>query len=421
MSSAESSPSTSTPSKKYGGLVQSPPSSRSQRIYSDAAAYNQQLAQHQSYTAQVQAQQNAQRAGPFSSGYDIAQAQAPAHTHAAGGGGGGSGYGHQRVVSQQMPSTASHHHHAQQRQPSGQWGQQVAPPSSAGYQQRGPSVNNSGSHASLRQPPSNVPVISNPPPNSYYPASRHRANTINQMDAIPPALARLVHFGAQDPNGSRNSLTPVLNRDDAIREWERRQQGGHSKQSSLHNASYPQLEYLQEQAELAAMQGQNWMMPGPYPPHHGRGHVHRSSLGEQSHGHGHRTNPSGQYQMQPHIGISPSNDYRPRPTSEYDPPSSTSSARGYGLPTYPPLAATTSHPPGGSVSGAVGTGQGVFDAFDGRDGGMGMLYTPLQPNQAYGYQGHAGQHGQGHATRASYSGPYSSSNPFANQPNSPRY
>ncbi|AAW45566.2 yeast yak1, putative [Cryptococcus deneoformans JEC21] len=421
VSSAESSPSTSTPSKKYGGLVQSPPSSRSQRIYSDAAAYNQQLAQHQSYTAQVQAQQNAQRAGPFSSGYDIAQAQAPAHTHAAGGGGGGSGYGHQRVVSQQMPSTASHHHHAQQRQPSGQWGQQVAPPSSAGYQQRGPSVNNSGSHASLRQPPSNVPVISNPPPNSYYPASRHRANTINQMDAIPPALARLVHFGAQDPNGSRNSLTPVLNRDDAIREWERRQQGGHSKQSSLHNASYPQLEYLQEQAELAAMQGQNWMMPGPYPPHHGRGHVHRSSLGEQSHGHGHRTNPSGQYQMQPHIGISPSNDYRPRPTSEYDPPSSTSSARGYGLPTYPPLAATTSHPPGGSVSGAVGTGQGVFDAFDGRDGGMGMLYTPLQPNQAYGYQGHAGQHGQGHATRASYSGPYSSSNPFANQPNSPRY
>ena len=122
----------------------------------------------------------------------------------------------------------------------------------------------------------NAPMMAattNPPPNSYYPPSRNRANTINQIDAIPPALARLIHFGAPDPSGTRN-LTPVMNRDEAMREWERRQQGGHSKQSSLQHASYPQLEYLQEQAEMAAMGGQNWMTPGQY---------------------GHRSHPSGRH------------------------------------------------------------------------------------------------------------------------------
>jgi dual specificity protein kinase YAK1 len=77
------------------------------------------------------------------------------------------------------------------------------------------------------------------------------------MDNIPPALARLQHMN-QDVIGGRNALTPVLKRDDAIREWERRQTG-----KVVAAQPYPQLEYLHQQAELVASQGlANWN-PGP--------------------------------------------------------------------------------------------------------------------------------------------------------------
>jgi dual specificity protein kinase YAK1 len=58
----------------------------------------------------------------------------------------------------------------------------------------------------------------------------------------------------QDVIAGRNALTPVLNRDDAMREWERRQAGKPPAAQP-----YPQLEYLQQQAELAAASGlTNW-------------------------------------------------------------------------------------------------------------------------------------------------------------------
>lgn len=58
----------------------------------------------------------------------------------------------------------------------------------------------------------------------------------------------------QDVIGGRNALTPVLKRDDAIREWERRQTGKVAAAQP-----YPQLEYLHQQAELVASQGlSNW-------------------------------------------------------------------------------------------------------------------------------------------------------------------
>jgi dual specificity protein kinase YAK1 len=214
-----------------------------------------------------------------------------------------------------------------------------------------------------------VTANTNPPPNSYYPSSRNRANTINQMDAIPPALARLTHFSMPDPSGQRN-LTPVLNRgDDPYREWELRQAGGHSKKSSLHNASYPQLEYLQEQAELQAM-GNQWMIPG-HAGHYSGGHS--------------RTN-SQHYQPQPPIADGRT-DYRARPSISTMP-------EGNYLPAFPPPAAQ-------------------FDGFD-RDQNLGVMYTPLQPN--FTNQPYA----PGHQARASYSG-QGYNNPFANQPNSPRY
>jgi len=77
------------------------------------------------------------------------------------------------------------------------------------------------------------------------------------MDNVPPALARLQHM-SQDVIGGRNALTPVLKRDDAIREWERRQTG-----KVVAAQPYPQLEYLHQQAELVTSQGlANWH-PGP--------------------------------------------------------------------------------------------------------------------------------------------------------------
>jgi dual specificity protein kinase YAK1 len=69
------------------------------------------------------------------------------------------------------------------------------------------------------------------------------------MDTVPPALARLQRMN-QDVIAGRNALTPVLNRDDAMREWERRQSGKPTAAQP-----YPQLEYLQQQAELAAATG----------------------------------------------------------------------------------------------------------------------------------------------------------------------
>lgn len=70
------------------------------------------------------------------------------------------------------------------------------------------------------------------------------------MDNIPPALARLQHMN-QDVIGGRKALTPVLKRDDAMREWERRQAAGKAAAAQ----PYPQLEFLQQQAEIAAAQG----------------------------------------------------------------------------------------------------------------------------------------------------------------------
>lgn len=107
-----------------------------------------------------------------------------------------------------------------------------------------------GSGGGLNVPPNMGPA---PPSNTYYSNTRGRANTINQMDTVPPALARLQHM-TQDVIAGRNALTPVLNRDDAMREWERRQSGKPAAAQP-----YPQLEFLQQQAELAAAGGlTNW-------------------------------------------------------------------------------------------------------------------------------------------------------------------
>lgn len=88
--------------------------------------------------------------------------------------------------------------------------------------------------------------------------SRPRAGA----DIVPPAIARIANMGP-DSSGIGRHLTPVMNREDAMKEWERRQTGKHS-----HNPYQP-LEYLQQQAELlptwnTASRGYILPTSGPY-------------------------------------------------------------------------------------------------------------------------------------------------------------
>jgi len=206
------------PKRPYGGLVPSQP--KGTRAYQDAASYNQHLAQHQAYTAQAQAA--SQASSLYRNPYITPQ------------------------NSQSGVSAAPSSYNNPQEKSSAGFNQTLNMNSSP--QQYPP--NNSGFPV---PPPQANP---NPPANTYYPGNstgRGRATTINQMDNVPPALARLQHMN-QDVIGGRNALTPVLKRDDGIREWERRQTG-----KAAAAQPYPQLEYLHQQAELAAAQGlTNW-------------------------------------------------------------------------------------------------------------------------------------------------------------------
>ena len=242
------------PKRPYGGLVPQQP--KGTRAFQDAASYNQQLAQHQAYTAQAQAASQAANnvfRNPYIAQQQQSQQQTPSQT--------------QQPQQQQQPPPPPLTY-----QPS----QDVSAPASYPAQQSQQHTYSSSQPAQLTSlnPPGSgysqgtgisVPGMlnPNPPSSSHYapPHARARANTINHSDLIPPALARLQHMN-QDVIGGRNALTPVLNRDDAMREWERRQAGKPSAAQP-----YPQLEYLQQQAELAAANGMSgWGASNRYPP-----------------------------------------------------------------------------------------------------------------------------------------------------------
>lgn len=237
------------PKRPYGGLVPQQP--KGTRAFQDAASYNQQLAQHQAYTAQAQAASQAAN-NVFRNPYITQQQQQPASQT-------------QQPQQQPAPPPLSY-------QPP----QDASAPSSFPAQQQQQHTFSSSQPGQLSglNPPgasfsqgSGISVTGmlnpNPPAASHYPPphARARANTINHNDMIPPALARLQHMN-QDVIAGRNALTPVLNRDDAMREWERRQAGKPSAAQP-----YPQLEYLQQQAELAAANGMSgWGASTRYPP-----------------------------------------------------------------------------------------------------------------------------------------------------------
>ncbi|KAI0789116.1 kinase-like protein [Abortiporus biennis] len=225
------------PKRPYGGLVPQQP--KGTRAYQDAAAYNQHLAQHQAYTAQAQAASQAAQ-NVYRNPYVTQPTQQTQNSSSS--------------TYSNAPRDANY---ASTQRPLNHQDSHGHLSVSTGASQYGAAAHGTfpvtATASSQQQAQQHLSPTA--PSNSYQSGTRARSNTINQMidNAVPPALARLQHMN-QDVIGGRKALTPVLKRDDALREWERRQQGKPAAAQP-----YPQLEYLQQQAELAAAQGLgNW-------------------------------------------------------------------------------------------------------------------------------------------------------------------
>ncbi|KAH9858782.1 kinase-like protein [Lenzites betulinus] len=353
-SSSNSNPN-ANPKRPYGGLVPSQP--KGTRAYQDAASYNQHLAQHQAYTAQAQAASQAAQ-NVFRNPY-LQPQSTPSHSSTYSG-------------PQEAPSSTNYPPQTQYASPPAHTASHrgLTHQSSHGHL----NVNTEVPHYSGQSTAGGFPVAQHlnpaPPGQSYYSNARARSNTIhNGMDNIPPALARLQHMN-QDVIGGRKALTPVLKRDDAMKEWERRQQQGKAAAAQ----PYPQLEFLQQQAELAAAQGMtNWGAgaAGRYhPPTSNLAHSYqpnamvvdedrRDVILSNARNAAHADSASNLFQT-------PSSNVIPSPPQAYASNSTTTGNR------YP---ATYSQ---------QGSGQGgaaAFDAVDRRGGDLSAMYVPLQPDQ----------------------------------------
>ncbi|KAJ7497490.1 kinase-like domain-containing protein [Mycena latifolia] len=255
------------PKRPYGGLVPSQP--KGTRAYQDAASYNHHLAQHQAYTAQAQTQAANTFRNPYITPQNSQSQQQPQQQ--------------QQPPPQPptvYPAPPDNAYSQQQQQQYSSAGHRTLSHQSSAGQLGGSSSYTSPSQSSAASatlsPPGSAASAHLVPSTSYYPNARARANTINQMDPVPPALARLQHMN-QDVIAGRNALTPVLNRDDAMREWERRQSGKPSAAQP-----YPQLEYLQQQAEMAAAAGTtNWARYQPPPSKLAHAYHPQTLLGEE--------------------------------------------------------------------------------------------------------------------------------------------
>lgn len=182
-------------------------------------------------------------------------------------------------------------------------------------------------------------------------------------------MARLQHMNHDVLVGGRNALTPVLHREDAIREWERRQSG-----KAAAAVPYPQLEYLQQQAELAASSLGGWTVPSTsnrYAP--------ASSSGL-----------SNSFQPSTAIAIDDT-DRRDtimsnvRSAARGEQPSMYTASAAAAI-SSPPQAYTGSNRYGSTAYNAqqVGSSPSPFDSLDRRTD-IGTLYVPMQPDQYQTY------------------------------------
>lgn len=358
----------SDPKRPYGGLVPSQP--KGTRAYTDAASYNHHLAQHQAYTAQAQTQ----AANTFRNPYMNTQTsqQHSSSTYNPPSESAASVYQPQQPQQQppppqqQVQQQPQHAHYVSNPPPAGHRG--LTHQSSTGQLGASGTTAQYGGHSSGTSLGS-THLSANVPANPYIPNSRARANTINQMDsAVPPALARLQQMN-QDVIGGRNALTPVLNRDDAMREWERRQAG-----KAAAAQPYPQLEYLQQQAELATSSGLlGWGSSQRYPP----------PPSKLSHA----------YQPQTIMVDDDNNTRRDAVMSNVR-----SAARSEGPPTAYTGSNVISSPPQAYSSNVTSSGNrypasynhnnqqavSAFDSIDRRTD-IGNMYVPMQPDQFQSY------------------------------------
>ncbi|PWN47223.1 hypothetical protein IE53DRAFT_261428 [Violaceomyces palustris] len=239
----------------YGGLPQTAPRS-SGKSYQDAAAYNQHLAQQQAYNSAHQAAAARQAQPVVNNPYareeaaaaqvQAQHAEAQAHAKAA--------------AKAQAQIQAQHQAQAQAQAQNSLAGgnydlRHSLPASQAYFNAASANVAGGGS-------------------------SRQRADAMNRMSIVPPQVAKLgtdVAVGGGG-GGQSQALAPGANRDDSLREWERKQNGaggssggavaGQSTSSGKHRTSthYQQLDTLQQHADLAGASsgwGQTW---GNNPP-----------------------------------------------------------------------------------------------------------------------------------------------------------
>ncbi|PIL36136.1 hypothetical protein GSI_01796 [Ganoderma sinense ZZ0214-1] len=377
------------PKRPYGGLVPSQP--KGTRAYQDAAAYNQHLAQHQAYTAQAQAASQAAQ-NVYRNPYlqpQTSQSQSASYSS-----GSQDSTGPNFPAPQQFPpapsQTSSHRTLTHQSSHGHLNVSSNAAPFYPGQSTAGPGPG-PGPGGFAVAPHMNPTA----PGQSYYSSARTRSNTIHNMaDNIPPALARLQHMN-QDVIGGRKALTPVLKRDDAMKEWERRQQG----KAAAAAQSYPHLEQLQQQAELAAAQGlTNWGHgSGRYLPPSGLAHSYQpnamlvdedrrdvilSNARNAAHGTG-GADPAS------NLFTSSSANIIPSPPQAYASNSTTTGNR---------YAATYPQQNQQAVAAAAAATNSPFDGTMDRRSDLGVMYVPLQPDQ-YGPYNPASGAGAGTAPR----------------------
>lgn len=392
--------------KPYGGLPPSQP--QGTRAYRSAASYNQHLNQHQATTAAAAAVSspttgNAPYRNPYLPTASQQQSQTqpgsvvtvvqPVDTGLEGytssvpsSAGNQPGYTSHSSTTQNAPCLQHHH-------------SQTGPHGHSYYSGQGATTSSSYNY---QQPPQPPPLAHGQSSNQQSSQHRGRAATTNHMDVVPPAIARIANMGVDHSGIGRNTLTPVLKRDE--REWVRQNQAGGPPQST-----YPQLEYLQQQAER---------MPNTWGPR-----MYHSSGGSGGQKMALNVNTSGPQQS--HSGPQSASQFQPppaahvvdsqeRPVGLRDVMSSVRSAAGTGMSSgqsldssgvsssisTPPLAYTSSttsnagHRYGPSASNSYQPSPPSslpYDSYEPRASGgtpnggssadLSQMYTPLQPHQ----------------------------------------